>query len=308
MLWLPSVTSIFSLPCSTVWVSSFLIFVTRSWRTSRDSSFFTRDVRSFSAWKLTSSLPILSSNDSMLKLSAPPFGLLRDLTPLIVLLAGSVQGGIRSALYTLPTTIGRLTSPSRKSTITSWPIRGMWTAPHCWPAQNVATRTQQELLTLSVPTRSQWNWTFTRPYLSGKISSPEGPTTVAVCTPRTLGTGVTRGGRKGSADGMQVNPLVYLNSSSASAADTGCSASCCTLVITNAPSSEECLVRSKVWPAVKPACPPLPRISRLERASACMRIPTVRVLSSKTFCSLSGCSPPDLLMPSKRLAYPPGYS
>src|ERR1022692_1900678 len=37
---------------------------------------------------------------------APPCGLLRDLTPLIVLLSGSVQGGIRSALYTLPTTIG----------------------------------------------------------------------------------------------------------------------------------------------------------------------------------------------------------
>src|ERR1035441_9496391 len=93
MLWLPCVTSIFSLPYSTVWVSSFLIFVTRSWRTSRDSSFFTSDVRSFSAWKLTSSLPILSSNDSMLKLSAPPCGLLRDLIPLIVLSSGSVQGG-----------------------------------------------------------------------------------------------------------------------------------------------------------------------------------------------------------------------
>src|ERR1017187_2433309 len=114
----------------------------------------------------------------------------------------------------------------------------MCTAPHWLPAQYVATRTQQELLTSSDPSRSQWNWTFTRPYLSGKISSPAGPTTVAVCTPRTLGTGVTRGGRKGSAEGMHVNPLVYLNSSSASAADTACSASCCTLVTTYSSSSE----------------------------------------------------------------------
>src|ERR1035441_831568 len=104
---------------------------------------------------------------------------------------------------------------------------------------------------------------------------------------------------------MQVNPLVYLNSSWASAADTGCSASCCTLVTTYSPSSEQCLVRSKVWPAVKRGGPPLPRISRLESASACMRIPTVRVLSVKIFWSSAACSPPDLLMPSKRLAYPP---
>src|ERR1035441_4931242 len=171
MLWLPFVTSMVSLPSATVWASSFLIFVTRSWRTSRDSSFLPRVVRSFSACTLTSSLPFLSSNDNMLKLSAPPCGLLRDLTPLIVLSSGSVQGGIRAALYTLPTTIGWLTSPSRKSTITSWPIRGMWTAPHCWPAQNVATRTQQELLTSSWPARSQWNWTFTRPYRSEEHTS-----------------------------------------------------------------------------------------------------------------------------------------
>ena len=58
-----------------------------------------------------------------------------------------------------------------------------------------------------LPSRSQWNCTFTRPYLSAKISSPAGPTTTAVCTPRTLGLGVTREGRYGSADGMQVNVL-----------------------------------------------------------------------------------------------------
>src|SRR5664279_2421223 len=114
VLWLPCLTSMVWLPCSTVmvsllvtvWVSSCLMTVVRSLSTSRDSSFFTRVLRSFSACTLTSSLPFLSSNDIMLKLSAPPFGELRDLTPLTVLLSGSAQGGIMSALYTLPTTIG----------------------------------------------------------------------------------------------------------------------------------------------------------------------------------------------------------
>ena len=55
--------------------------------------------------------------------------------------------------------------------------------PHCLPAQGVATRTQHELFASFLPWRSQWNWTFTRPYLSVKISSPGGPTTTAVCVP-----------------------------------------------------------------------------------------------------------------------------
>ena len=46
----------------------------------------------------------------------------------------------------------------------------------------------------------------------GRSPRRTGPTTVAVCTPRTLGTGVTRAGRKGSAEGMQVKRLSYLNS------------------------------------------------------------------------------------------------
>ena len=67
--------------------------------------------------------------------------------------------------------------------MTSWPMRGTWMAPHCWPAQGVPTRTQQELLASFLPWRSQWNWTFTRLYLSVKISSPGGPTTTAVWVP-----------------------------------------------------------------------------------------------------------------------------
>src|ERR1035441_8675974 len=90
--------------------------VVRSCVTSRDSSFFTRVRRSFSACACTSSLPILSSNDSMLKLWAVPCGVLRDLYPLTVFLSGSVQGGIMSALYTLPTPIGGLQS-DRKSVV-----------------------------------------------------------------------------------------------------------------------------------------------------------------------------------------------
>ena len=39
--------------------------------------------------------------------------------------------------------------------------------PRAWP-----TRTQQELSASFLPSRSQWNCTFTRPYLSVKISSP----------------------------------------------------------------------------------------------------------------------------------------
>ena len=52
----------------------------------------------------------------------------------------------------------------------------------CRP-RGVPTRTQQELSASFLPSRSQWNCTFTRPYLSVKISSPGGPTTTAVCVP-----------------------------------------------------------------------------------------------------------------------------
>ena len=81
-------------------------------------------------------------------------------------------------------------------------------APHCLPAQTVPTRIQQELSALFLPSRSQWNWTLTRLYLSVKISSPGGPTTIADCVPWTTGFGVVRGGRKGNATGMHVNWLL----------------------------------------------------------------------------------------------------
>src|ERR1017187_8756749 len=105
--------------------------------------------------------------------------------------------------------MGWSTSPSTKSTTTSWPMRGRWTPPNWVPAPSIATRTQQELLASDWPSRSQWNWILTRPYLSGKISSPAGPTTTAVCTPPMRGAGVMRGGRHGEAIGMQGKELEY---------------------------------------------------------------------------------------------------
>ncbi len=83
-------------------------------------------------------------------------------------------------------------SPSSKATRTSWPIRGMKIEPQPLPAWLWVTRIQHELSASALPSRSQWNWTFTRPYLSGKISSPGGPTTTAVCGPGTTGFGVVR--------------------------------------------------------------------------------------------------------------------
>ena len=67
--------------------------------------------------------------------------------------------------------------------------------PYWPPAKPWLTRIQQEDLSSNLPSRSQWNWTLTRPYLSQWISSPAGPTTRAVWLPRMTGQGVTRGGR-----------------------------------------------------------------------------------------------------------------
>ena len=58
------------------------------------------------------------------------------------------------------------------------------------------------------PSRSQWNCTFTRAYLSVKISSPGGPTTTAVCEPETTGLAADRGGRNGSSAGRAVKTFV----------------------------------------------------------------------------------------------------
>ncbi len=77
--------------------------------------------------------------------------------------------------------------------------------PKFLPAQGCDTRTQHELFSSFLPRRSQWNCTFTRPYLSVKISSPPGPMTTAVCGPCTKGLGVRRGGRYCWSDGMAAN-------------------------------------------------------------------------------------------------------
>ena len=68
--------------------------------------------------------------------------------------------------------------------------RDVRSTPQFLPAHGCDTRTQHELFSFFLPSRSQWNCTFTRPYLSVKISSPAGPTTTAVCGPCTNGFGV----------------------------------------------------------------------------------------------------------------------
>ena len=54
---------------------------------------------------------------------------------------------------------------------------------------------QHRLWSSSFPSRSQGNWTRTRPNSSVWISCPLGPTTVALCTPSTVGFALTSGGR-----------------------------------------------------------------------------------------------------------------
>ncbi len=61
------------------------------------------------------------------------------------LFGGQIIGRHVVAVIHAPTMIGRSGSPSRKSTITSWPMRGMWIPPHRLPAQFWVTRIQQEL-------------------------------------------------------------------------------------------------------------------------------------------------------------------
>ncbi|MCY1447783.1 hypothetical protein D9M71_644190 [compost metagenome] len=87
-------------------------------------------------------------------------------------------------------TSGRSGLPSRNTTTTSSPTRGIWMLPKPPLAPAWATRTQQELLSLCSPLRSQWNCTFTRPSSSVNISSPGGPTMIAVCGPEMVGRGV----------------------------------------------------------------------------------------------------------------------
>ncbi|MNE55173.1 hypothetical protein D3C80_1499970 [compost metagenome] len=134
-------------------------------------SFSTEIFISFSACSCTISEPALSSKNRWLELSLWP-SLERVIKPIMVAPAGSVHGGIQASLYTRPVTIGRSGSPLIKSITTSSPTRGICTPPKPWPAQALDTRTQQELLSSPFARRSQWNFTFTRPYLSVQIDSP----------------------------------------------------------------------------------------------------------------------------------------
>src|SRR5258707_8125368 len=93
--------------------------------------------------------------------------------------------------------------------MTSSPTRGRKKAPKLLLAHACATRTQQELSRFFFPSRSQKNWTLTRPYLSVEISPPAGPTTTAVCVPLIVGFGVTRCGSNGIAAGMHRNIFLY---------------------------------------------------------------------------------------------------
>src|SRR5262245_66538935 len=87
------------------------------------------------------SLPLVSSID--ISLYPPPPLVLLDFKPLTTPPAGRPYGGICSALYTRPVMMGWSGSPSRKSTITSWPMRGIDTAPQPLPAHGWDTRIQQ---------------------------------------------------------------------------------------------------------------------------------------------------------------------
>src|SRR3546814_5092399 len=168
--------------------------------TSSVSLLRTTRLKSFWAWKKTSSASFLSSKRSSLN-PLPP---LLELLLIVdwVALAGRAAGGLLSPLYTRPVMIGRSGSPSRNSTITSCPIRGMNIPPQDLPAHTWATRTQQELFSLFVPSRSQWNWSFTPPCSSVQISSPALPTTMAVCGPLIVGFDARSDGRNEVALGM----------------------------------------------------------------------------------------------------------
>src|SRR5262249_47805302 len=153
--------------------------------------------------------------------------------------------------------------PSSKPTITSCPIRGTLIIPHCRPAQLVATRTQHELFESSLPSRSQWNCTFTRLYLSEKISSPGGPTTTAVCVPWTVGRGVTRAGRNGRALGRQEKLLAYSICWTCPERKSPLrEAWWLTRVSTYSPSALQWLASVNLWPLAiwaQPLCPSMAR-------------------------------------------------
>src|SRR4029077_1956399 len=96
---------------------------------------------------------------------------------------------------TRPVMMGRSGSPPRKSTSTSCPMRGRLDPPYPLPPQGWVAWIQHELVSSYLPSRSQWDCTRTRPNSSVWISSPWGPTTVALSTPLALGLGVSTSGR-----------------------------------------------------------------------------------------------------------------
>ena len=66
---------------------------------------------------------------------------------------------------------------------------------------------QHDAWSSSGPRRSHGKRTLMRPWKSTWISSPGGPTTVAVCAPCTTGRGVLRAGRHGTPARTQVKRL-----------------------------------------------------------------------------------------------------
>src|SRR4051794_16666559 len=88
-------------------------------------------------------------------------------------------------------------------------MRGRKICPQLLPAQPCATRIQHELFSSFFPSWSQWNCTLMRPYLSVQISSPDLPTTIAVCVLGITGLRATRGGRNGTAAGKASKLFEY---------------------------------------------------------------------------------------------------
>ncbi len=76
-------------------------------------------------------------------------------------------------------------------------MRGRFVPPKPAPPHGWFTWIQHDESSFIWPSRSQWNWTRTRPNSSTWISSPAGPTTVALSTPCARGLGVFSSGRYG---------------------------------------------------------------------------------------------------------------
>ena len=111
------------------------------------------------------SLPLVSSMEN--SLYPPPPLVLLDLIPLMFCKPGRPHGGICSALYTRPGDDGPVRDrlPENRQ-LPPGRCAGSRSAPQFFPAQGCETRIQHELFSSFLPTRSQWNWTLTRPYLS----------------------------------------------------------------------------------------------------------------------------------------------